>query len=138
MYNAQTAYAAKQYSTVQVHSSVMEATPHQLIQMLLEGALDRIIKARNYMMHGNVAEKGSHIGMAISIVSGLRASLDEEQGGEIAANLAALYDYIERRLLEANVRNDAKILDEVAVLLREVRLGWESIPAEMRGQPVAR
>lgn len=138
MYNAQTAYAAKQYSTVQVHSGVMEATPHQLIQMLLEGALDRIIKARNYMMHGNVAEKGSHIGMAISIISGLRASLDEEQGGEIAANLAALYDYMERRLLEANVRNDAKILDEVAVLLREVRLGWESIPAEMRGQPVAR
>lgn len=137
MYNAQTAYAAKQYSTVQVHSSVVEATPHQLIQMLLEGALDRIIKARNYMQHGNIAEKGSHISMAISIISGLRASLDQDQGGEIAANLRGLYDYMERRLLEANVRNDIKALDEVAVLLREIRLGWETIPADMRGAPVA-
>lgn len=136
MYNAQTAHAAKQYSTVQVHSSVVEATPHQLILMLLEGASDRIIKARNYMLHRNVAEKGAHIGMAISIISGLRASLDEEQGGEIAANLAGLYDYMERRLLEANVRNDVKALEEVAALLREIRAGWEAIPAELRGTPV--
>ncbi len=132
MYNPQAANAARHYSTVQVHSNVCDATPHRLIQMLFEGALDKVVKAKSYMQHGNVSEKGSHISFAISIISGLRMSLDNERGGDIAVNLRALYDYMEQRLFEANVRNDAKALDEVAGLLRELKAGWDAIPDTVR------
>jgi flagellar protein FliS len=81
------------------------------------------------------AQKGEIIGQAISIVGGLRSSLDMTAGGEIAANLDSLYEYIERRLLESNLNNDVAILDEVASLLREVKTAWESIPQESRSKP---
>ena len=57
----------------------------------------------------------------------LNASIDAEAGGEISANLSALYQYIIRRLLEANVQNDSEILDEVGRLLREIKGGWDAI-----------
>lgn len=106
------------------------ADPHRLIQMLFEGGLERIVTARTAMEHGNVALKGERISRAIDILEGLRAHLDMEKGGEIAANLEALYDYMQRRLTEANLRNDVAMLDEVANLLREVKTGWDAIPGE--------
>lgn len=107
------------------------ATPHRLIQMLLQGALDRIASARGYMERGDIAQKGSHIGKAISIVEGLRVSLDREGGGEIAHNLERLYDYLETRLLEANVRNEPAYLDEAAGLIREIKSAWDAISPEL-------
>ena len=68
----------------------------------------------------------------IAIVDGMRASLDYQRGGEIAANLGSLYDYIERRLVEAGVSSDTAVLDEVSALLKEVKAGWDSVPAEAR------
>ena len=62
------------------------------------------------------------------LIDNLNASLDLEQGGEIAANLRELYGYACRRLLEANVRNDAAMLDEVAGLLREIKSAWDALP----------
>jgi flagellar protein FliS len=80
------------------------------------------------MQRGNIAEKGANISWAISIIEGMRASLDLDAGGDIARNLNDLYDYMGRRLLEANMRNDAKALDEVMSLLREIKTGWDAIP----------
>ena len=79
------------------------------------------------MINGDIAEKGAHISWAISIVSGLRVSLDAEQGGDIAKNLDSLYDYMERRLLEANIQNKVEYLDEVINLLLEIKSGWDGI-----------
>lgn len=107
------------------------ADPHRLIQMLLQGALDRIAAARGFMERGDVAQKGTHIGKAISIVEGLRVSLDREKGGDIADNLERLYEYLETRLLEANVRNEPAYLDEAAGLIREIKTAWDAIPAEL-------
>lgn len=99
----------------------------QLIMNLLDGAIDRIATAKGHMQRREVAAKGQEIGRAIGIVEGLRTSLDAEQGGAIAGNLGALYEYMARRLVEANMRNDESRLDEVAGLLEEIRGAWAAI-----------
>ncbi len=123
-----------QYRQVGAQSEIMDADPHRLIQMLMEGALDKIAAAKGFMMRGVVADKGLQISFAISIIDGLRMSLDKELGGDIAANLDALYDYMGRRLLAANVENNPAYLDEVASLIKEVKSAWDAIPANVRKQ----
>lgn len=108
------------------------ADPFELTGMLFNGALDRIAQARGAMEQGNVATKGERIGKAIGILDGLRTTLDHNLGGELAANLDSLYDYVQRRLLQANLENDVAALDEAARLLREVKSGWDAIPPEAR------
>lgn len=125
---------ASQYKQVGAQTSVESATPHRLIQMLLEGALEKINLARGYMQRGETAMKGTHISWAISIIDGLRMSLDKEAGGEIAANLDALYDYMGRRLVEANLHNDEAILNEVSGLLIEIKSAWDAIPEVLSRQ----
>lgn len=122
------AYAAmKQYQTVNVNAQVSEADPHRLIQMLMEGGLQRISQAKGAMQHGNLALKGELIGKAMGIVGGLRDGLNVTKGGEVAANLDSLYAFMIQRLSIANLKNDAAILDEVAALLRDVKEGWDGI-----------
>jgi len=119
-----------QYQKVGVHDEIESASPHRLIQMLMEGALGKIFAAKACMENSKITEKGENISMAISIVSGLRASLNNEAGGEIAENMNNLYDYMERRLLEANIKNDIAILDEVISLLSEIKSAWDTIPTD--------
>lgn len=130
-------HGVDQYRKVGTQSEVEMADPHRLIQMLMEGALEKIAKAKQYMSVRNVPEKGRHVSWAISIIDGLRLSLDKEKGGEIASNLDALYDYMTRRLVQANAENNAAYLDEVASLLREIKSGWDAIPPEVRKTPAA-
>ncbi|MGS2724135.1 flagellar export chaperone FliS [Porticoccus sp. GXU_MW_L64] len=124
--------ALKAYKSVGVQSGMTDATPHQLISKLFTGALDRIASAKGAIGRSEQTQKGELLGKAIAIVDGLRASLDHENGGEIATNLASLYDYMEQRLLEANLNNDIERLDEVAGLLKEIKAGWEDMPVEYR------
>jgi len=123
--------ALSQYNSVSVSSGVEDATPHRLVQMLLEGALDKIAAAKGYMLHNEIAEKGRYISWAISIISGLQSSLDMEAGGDISRNLDDLYDYMVRRLGEATAKNDPAILDEVSSLLLEVKSAWDVIPERL-------
>jgi flagellar protein FliS len=120
--------AMNEYKKAGVHAEVMDADPHRLIQMLMEGALDRISIAKGAMQQKNVALKGERISSAISIVEGLRGSLNMEAGGDISANLESMYDYMTRRLMEANLKDDVEILDEVADLMRKIKSGWDEIP----------
>jgi flagellar protein FliS len=122
--------ALQQYQQIGIQSSLEDASPHRLIQMLLEGALDRIAKARGSVLRGEMANKCRYIGATIAIVDGLAGSLNVEAGGEVANNLAALYDYMGRRLLQANVESSAPILDEVAGLLNQVKEGWDAIAVQ--------
>ncbi len=124
--------AIQQYGSVAAQTGVEAATPHRLIQMLMEGALEKMVMAKGHMLQGNIADKGANISWAISIIEGMRSSLDMDAGGDIAANLNDLYDYMERRLVEANMRNDVKMLDEVIGLLREIKAGWDAIPAALQ------
>lgn len=120
--------AIKQYQQVSVSSSVMGASPHRLVQMLMEGVLERVAVAKESIVRNEIAMKGQNIGRAIDIVGGLQGSLNKEAGGEIAENLDNLYDYMIRRLLVANSQNDVSILDEVSNLMLEIKMGWDAIP----------
>ncbi|MCQ4317184.1 flagella export chaperone FliS [Stutzerimonas zhaodongensis] len=119
--------AMRQYQQVGVKAQVTEADPHRLIQMLMQGGLDRISQARGAMERGEFAEKGALLGKAIAIIGGLRDVLDKKAGGELADNLDKLYEYMSMRLFEANRNNDLKLLDEVSGLLAEVKEGWDGI-----------
>lgn len=121
---------AKAYATVEVETSVLAASPHKLILMLFDGALQAIAAASVAMDTKDIPTKGASISRAIEIITnGLRASLDVEAGGDLAEQLATLYDYMTERLLYANMHNSRPVLDEVSVLLRELRDGWQEIGA---------
>jgi flagellar protein FliS len=120
--------AMKQYRQVSVNIGIMDASPHRLIQMLMEGALEKIALAKGNMAYNKIADKGENIGKAIAIIGGLQASLNKEAGGEIAENLSKLYHYMQERLVVANLHNDESILDEVASLMVEIKMGWDGIP----------
>ena len=126
------------YAKVGIETGVTSASPHKLIVMLFDGALVSLAGAMNHMKAGNIAEKGAAISKTIMIIdSGLRAALDKKAGGEIAEGLDALYEYMGSRLLQANLKNDLTILEEVQRLLGELRSAWNAIgvtPAVQAGQ----
>lgn len=116
-----TASGTKAYAQVGIESGVMSANPHQLIEMLFDGANSAPVRARLFMQQGDIVAKGEALGKAINIIdNGLKAGLDQENGGEIATNLSSLYDYMIRRLLQANLRNDCQAIEEVEGLLGNI------------------
>lgn len=121
-----------QYQQVSTHGGVAASDPHQLILMLMNGAIDAIAAAKGHMRRREAADKGMHISRAISIIDGLRGSLDHEVGGDMVVNLDELYRYMSQRLLQANIKDNPDWLEEVAGLLREIKEAWEQIPMEVR------
>jgi len=125
MYSARGTQA---YAQIGVESAVMSASPHQLIVLLFDGALSALVRARLFMQQGELAAKGEALSKAINIIdNGLRAGLDNEKGGEIAENLSSLYDYMIRRLMLANLRNDVELIEEVEGLLTNIADAWKQI-----------
>ena len=130
MFSANSRAAMNAYRNVGVESIVESASPTQLVLMLYEGAIAAIASAQQHIRLKNVAAKGEAVSKAISIIdSGLRASLDLSVGGELAQNLSELYQYMGRRLVQANLKNDPAALDEVRLLLQQLRSAWESLAA---------
>ena len=116
------------YAKVGIETGVTSASPHKLIVMLFDGALVSVSTAITHMKAGNISAKGKAISKAIMIIdSGLRASLDKKVGGEIAEGLDALYEYMASRLLQANLKNQVDILEEVQRLLTDLRGAWNAI-----------
>ncbi|ANJ57638.1 Flagellar secretion chaperone FliS [Pseudomonas fluorescens] len=121
--------ALRQYQKVNSHAQISEANPHRLVQMLMEGGLDRIAQAKGALARGDIAEKGLMLGKAIDIIIGLRDGLDAGKSEDPAyvQQLESLYVYMTNRLMEANVKNDVTIMDEVLGLLVTVKSGWDAI-----------
>ena len=119
------------YQRVNAQTSITDADPHKLIQLLYSGALERINMAKARMQANDIEGKGRLTSKAIEIIGGLRSFLDFEKGGDLAERLEGLYDYMERTLFEANVKNDPAKLDEVAELLRSIKEGWDGIREEV-------
>ena len=118
------------YRSMTAYGGLADASPHQVIQLMLAGALARIAEATGHLQRGEIAAKGEKIGKAMRIIEALMLGLDTERGGEIAGNLERIYDYASRTLLKANAENDAASLDEVSSLLREIKLGWDGIAGQ--------
>ena len=120
----------KDYSSIHHCVQAEDASPHRFIQMLLAGALERIAQAKGAILQAMPEVKGERINKAIDIVNGLRGCLDDSEGGDLAANLDALYEYMVRRLLDANTNSDIAALDEVAKLLSEIKQAWDAIESQ--------
>ena len=119
-----TSQALKAYAQIDIETSVNTATPLQLIIILYDGALSAISAAKGQMQQMKYAEKGRLISKAVGIIEGLRAVLDHERGGEISRNLNDLYEYMNRILTMANLKNEPDKLDEISGLLNELREAW--------------
>jgi len=116
------------YSKVSVETGVLAASPNKLIIMLYEGAIAACRSAVVYMNNKDIPNKGAVLSKAILIIeSGLRLSLDKKSGGEIAVSLDALYAYMSKRLVTANLRNQPEMVIEVIKLLTELKSAWEAI-----------
>lgn len=109
------------------------ADPHKLIDMLMERALSRLASARGHMQREDSHGRGEHISGAMAIITGLQSFLDHGQGGALAGNLDALYDYMGRQLVQANMSNNIEPLEEVIGLLKDIRGAWQGIAQQKNG-----
>lgn len=118
------------YQKFELENEVAYADPHRLVQMLFEGAMVRLSKAKVFIDEQNREKTNEALGRVAEILGTLQESLDLEKGGNVANNLYQLYDYLLRRLLIANKDQDKAVIDEVLKLLAEVKLGWDGIRDE--------
>ncbi|MDP2001018.1 MAG: flagellar export chaperone FliS [Rhodoferax sp.] len=123
--------SANTYKTIGVETSILGASPHQLVTLLFDALQQSLAIAKGAILSGDISAKGRAIGKAVRILEeGLKAGLDADRGGEIAANLRTVYDVCILRLTEANFRNDAAIIDEVILLIAPVCDGWRQIKGD--------
>ena len=135
MYTPVSSRAASAYRQVGIQSGVDGASPHLLIKMLFDGLVQSLNAARGAMARGDVPEKGRQLGKAVRILEeGLKGGLDPVRGGELAANLGALYDYCISRLTQANLRSDVAAVEEVLKLISPVAEGWGQIASAPVGR----
>jgi len=122
------ATGTKAYAQIGVESAVMSASQQQLVVMLFDGALSALIRARLFMQDGNIEGKGKSLSKAINIIeAGLKEGLADNRGDELADNLLDLYNYMTRRLLQANLHNDVEAVEEVEGLLRNIADAWKEV-----------
>ncbi len=122
----------QQYAQTSVQTGVENATPHRLVQMLYEGALDRIAQAKGAMLRKDMEAKANLTNRVMDIIAHLQFSLELEKGGEVAENLYRLYDYMNRQVFAASRNNDPAKLEEVASLIREIKSAWDEMPEEYK------
>ena len=138
MFTAYNPRAASAYQRINVETSMHTIDQHQLVSLLYDGVLGAITSARGALVRGDVPLKCSSISKAIRIIEeGLGTALDRDNGGELAENLGALYDYCLQRLIQANIRNDDAILEEVARLIEPIAHGWNEIKKPAAERPRA-
>ena len=133
MATAGTKTAARVYQLMDTSGRVDAASPHRLIQIMMERVLAKISVAGKQIAEGLIEEKGNNISDAINIIDGLQASLNHKADKRMSENFDALYAYMMRRLLEANFQNDESILEEVAGLLGELKEAWDAIADKENG-----
>jgi flagellar secretion chaperone FliS len=120
----------KQYS----NTGVQTADQGKLLLMVYDVAINNLIDAQKMIAEGNFAEKGMKMDKALRAVGELRNSLDMEKGREIADSLDKLYDFMIRRMREANIKNDLAHLDVVVKILEDLRGTWQQVVKKHAGE----
>lgn len=123
--------ALRQYGEVKVKAAVASASSHDLIKMLYDGLLERIAQMKGAIEQKNIELKNKKANQAIAIISGLRESLDHDSGIELSYRLDDIYDYVQRRLWQAHVNDDADTLDECTALVKEISGAWTEIGSQV-------
>lgn len=124
-----TATIAQTQAATYMEANADRLTPYEVIQLLLDGALERLDQAADQLRQGNEELAGLLMGKAIGIINGLRDNLNFELGGEMAVRLDQLYAYLIVRLQEAEAETGSAVLAESSQLLSELKSGWEAIAA---------
>ncbi|WP_264739627.1 flagellar export chaperone FliS [Cytobacillus firmus] len=106
-------------------NSVNTASPGELTLMLYNGCLKFIHQAKKAIMDNNIEAKNTNIQKAQNIIQELMVTLNMDV--EVSQNMMSLYDYMNRRLMEANIKNDTAILHEVEGLVTEFRDTWKEV-----------
>lgn len=128
--------SANAYRTVGVETAVAGADAHQLVALLYQALMQSLGAAKLSMQAGDIPGKGKAIVRAVRLIEeGLKAGINHDKGGELAANLRGLYDYCILVLTEANLRNDIKKIEEVISLIQPVAQAWGEIKAEVASLP---
>jgi flagellar protein FliS len=115
--------ARRQYVT----AAVMTASPEKLVVLLYEGAIQALLRAEHAFGSGQKKIAGPQLAKALSIVGELRASLDFEQGGDVAKSLFSLYGFATDRIIKANVEQAAAPAGEARAVLSKLKEGWDGI-----------
>jgi len=130
MYNAK----VKNYQKEALKTRLAGADRYEVIQLLMAGVIEKLVHAKVAIEHKNFEAKAEHISKATAIIEALRGCLDFKLGGEVTENLFSLYSYMIDRLVDATMKNDIAILDEVNSLIKEIKSAWDAIPVEVRIQ----
>jgi flagellar secretion chaperone FliS len=120
-------HGAQAYSRLDITTAVESANSQQLVKLMLDGALARLIRAKGCINHRDIEGRNDALTTGLGIIGALQGCLDHERGGSLAANLDSLYDYMQRRLFRANVDNDLTAIDEVIDLVRTLKDAWDAI-----------
>lgn len=123
--NTQESYGSLYESDVEVR--VAAATPHQLVLMMFTGLTDELVRAKSHIEAKRFERKAQSINKCIDILNGLTSALDYEKGGELAQNLARLYDYCVYRLYDGSNMLSVSAVEEVGTILAELREGWDEM-----------
>jgi flagellar secretion chaperone FliS len=118
-----------------LESRVLSADPVELIRLLYQTGVSAVQDARRHLADGKIMERSKAITKASLVVIQLVTSLDHERGGEISRRLAGLYDYMLRRLTEANFQQRDEPLAEVLSLLATLAEGWEGVRPAPKPEP---
>ena len=122
--------AYSNYHAVNLDAQTARATPVELVLVLTDGLLEELARARGHIVGKRYEQKAISLNKCIEIINGLSSSLDFDNGGEVVANLARLYDYCAERLFRAGIELDTGMVDHVQELLTTIRQGWLGVQAK--------
>lgn len=125
-------YGIKAYKAVGIKDDLAVADPHRVIQLLMQGALEKMAQAKGCMERKDYAGKSASLSRAMTIISALQGSLDMDVGGELSENLWSLYDFMNNHLVNASRENSSSKVDEVMELLLSIKSAWDQIPVDAR------
>lgn len=125
-------YGIKAYKSVGIKDDLAVADPHRVIQLLMQGALENMAKAKGAMERRDFAFKAQTISKAMNIINALQQSLDMSAGGDLSENLWSLYDFMTEHLLIASRENNPSKIDEVMELMLTIKSAWDQIPVTAR------